>query len=55
MTEEEVRAIIAAAFAKAATDTMAQVDPERNIQVDTALTIVSNICDAIASEVAVTP
>lgn len=51
MTEEEIRAIISAAFAKAAADAGALVDPERNIQMDTVFGLVQNICDGVATAV----
>ncbi len=54
MTEEEIRAIIAAAFTKAGADARALVT-ESGIQLDTAMGYVADICDAVAVEVAVVP
>lgn len=51
MTEEEVRAIIAAAFTKASEDAGALVDPERNIQMDTVLGALRDICAGVAAAV----
>jgi hypothetical protein len=52
MTEEEIRTIISAAFAKASTDAGALVDTERNIQVDTMMAAFRDICEGVATAVA---
>jgi hypothetical protein len=51
MTEEEIRAIIAAAFTKASADAAALVDPERNVQLDTMLAAMRDICEGVATAV----
>ena len=51
MTEEEIRTIIAAAFAKASLDAGALVDPERGIQADMVFAAISTICESVATAV----
>jgi hypothetical protein len=51
MTEEQIRAIIAAAFTKASADAAALIDPERNIQVDTMMAALRDICEGVATAV----
>lgn len=54
MTEEEIRAIIAAAFTKAGADFREKVT-ESGIQLDTAMGYAADVCEAVAAEVAVVP
>lgn len=54
MTEEEIRAIIAAAFTKAGADARALVT-ENGIQLDTAMGYVADVCEAVAAEVVTVP
>jgi hypothetical protein len=51
MTEGEIRAVIAAAFTKISQDAGALVDPERNIQVDTVMAALRDICEGVATAV----
>ena len=54
MTEEQIRAIIAAAFTKASNDARALVT-ESGIQLDTAMGYVADVCAGVAAEIAVVP
>lgn len=55
MTEEEIRAIIASAFHQASLGSDALCDPERNIQVDTAMGNMRDVLQAAADTVAIVP
>jgi hypothetical protein len=54
MTEEQIRAIIAAAFTKAGADFREKVT-ENGIQLDTAMGYAADICEAVATEVGTVP